>query len=55
MSFAAEECWATKPPSEEHCHLGIRWQNKSIDETATALFESDSFADAQFVGMQFIL
>lgn len=34
---------------------GIKWRNKSIDDAAAALSESDSFADAKFAGMQFIL
>lgn len=33
----------------------IKWQSKSIDDAAAALYDSYSFADAKFVGMQFVL
>lgn len=54
MSFAADEL-GHETAERRTLPSGIRWQNKSIEKTAAALFESESFADAQFVGMQFIL
>ena len=33
----------------------MRWQSKSIDDAAAALYDSYSFADAKFAGMQFVL